>query len=337
MNPGCRILEGKDIALQVNGNSFALDVLTGLSETRKKLPSKYFYDDYGSRLFNRIMELPEYYLTNAEMEILHRNSAELCTLFSDGAFFNLVELGPGDGRKTRILLDYLMANNMRFRYIPIDISTAYLNQLTDSLRGIYPQLDILGLACDYFHGLKWLSSTGKDRNVVLFLGSNVGNFSIAETRYFLRNLWDALLPDDQLLIGFDLRKDISVLTRAYNDSEGITAEFNLNLLRRINNELGGRFDLSKFKHHSSYDVFSGAIESYLISLADQSVFIEAIGSTFRFHEWEPIHTEFSYKYFEKDIKTLAGGVGFDIIKQFYDSRNYFTDSLWKVKKSTIRE
>ena len=169
--------------------------------------------------------------------------------------------------------------------------------------------------------------------MVLFLGSNLGNFHKSQARGFLRNLWNVLKNGDLVLIGFDLKKNIDMMQKAYNDPGGITSRFNLNLLHRINRELGGNFDLKKFQHYSSYHVLSGAMESYLVSLEKQSVFIKAIGQTFLFEHWEPVHTEYSYKYLESDIKELAEKTGYKIQKQLYDQKKYFVDSIWRVQKT----
>jgi uncharacterized SAM-dependent methyltransferase len=168
--------------------------------------------------------------------------------------------------------------------------------------------------------------------VVLFLGSNIGNFNATESRVFLRSLWSSLNDGDFLLIGFDLKKEIDLLIRAYNDNQGVTADFNLNLLRRINRELGGDFQLEKFEHYSTYDVFSGAMESYLVSRRTQEVFIRALGKSFSFEAWEPIHTEVSHKYLPEGISTLAEETGFEIVDEMSDTRGWFIDALWKVKK-----
>lgn len=311
--------------------AFALDVLMGLSETPKRLSSKYFYDDYGSTVFQQIMDLPEYYLTDCEHDILATRSAELDE-FLGGETFNLVELGPGDGRKTKLLLDHFLKQDHAFSYVPIDISEGAMRTLSDLLEKEMPFVDMHGLIAEYFEGLHWLQSNVKQRNFVLFLGSNLGNFNKALARSFMRHMWNALDDGDFVLIGFDLKKDIDLMMAAYNDSKGVTADFNLNLLRRINKELGGDFDLSRFRHYATYDVFSGAMESYLVSLEQQEVLIPQIGCSFQFEAWEPIHTEYSYKYLISDIEELAKSTGFEIVKQLYDSKCYFVDSLWRVKK-----
>ncbi len=318
---------------QVNGfiDSFALDVLVGLSESPKQLPSKYFYDDRGSELFQKIMESPDYYLTDCEFDILANQQSEFADLIK-GETFNLVELGAGDGRKTSLLIDYFLQQNSEFQYVPIDISEGAMRYLTRLLDQKFPALKTKGIIAEYFQGLKWLQANNQRRNMVLFLGSNLGNFNKAQSKSYLRSLWNTLNDGDYVVIGFDLKKDIELMLKAYNDSAGITREFNLNLLTRINRELGGNFDLSKFRHYSTYDVFSGAMESYLVSLEHQNVFIETIGQIFSFEAWEPIHTEFSYKYLESDIQELADSTGYTIVKQLYDSKHYFVDSIWRVVK-----
>jgi dimethylhistidine N-methyltransferase len=246
--------------------------------------------------------------------------------------FNLIELGAGDGQKTQVLLEHFLKRGLDFRYVPIDISEAAVQGLVGGLARYSPHLKIEGLVAEYFDGLKWLSNLNEQHNVVLFLGSNIGNFSHSEARLFLYSLWNALNYGDYILIGFDLKKDIQQLLKAYNDSQGITAKFNLNLLRRINHELGGNFDLSQFQYYSTYNVLSGAIESYLVSCKNQVVFIETLNQSFLFQPWESVHTEYSYKFHQSDITLLAAETGFKIVNQFCDSRQFFIDSLWQVRK-----
>lgn len=312
-------------------DAFALDVLVGLSETRKFIPSKYLYDARGSELFRSITQLPEYYPTNCEIEVLEKRVGELAQVVSRQPF-NLVELGAGFGRKTRILLRAFSEMRLDYRYVPIDISESAMTGLIAELRDNLPQVEAHGLVTDYFNGLKWLNNRGDRHNFVLFLGSSIGNFSHNESRVFLRNLWNCLNHGDHVLIGFDLKKDIEMLLHAYNDSQGVTAEFNLNLLKRINRELGGHFDVSRFRHFGTYDVFSGGMESYLVSLERQTVYIDMIGRSFSFLPWEPIHTEYSYKYLVPEIERLAGETGFSVSGHYFDSRRYFADSMWQVEK-----
>ncbi|MEJ2538264.1 MAG: L-histidine N(alpha)-methyltransferase [Calditrichia bacterium] len=295
MNGNYRILSPSDLEdVADEKRSFALDVLVGLSEIPKRLSSRYFYDDRGSELFQKIMDLPEYYLTNCEFEILNTQVEIIADLVKTHNF-NLVELGAGDGRKTSILLEYFMKRKYKFRYVPIDISEGAMKILIRNMNEKFPRLKCEGIVAEYFNGLKWLNKLGGGRNVVLFLGSNLGNFNKPQSR---------------------------VITRA----------FNLNLLSRINRELGANFDLDKFQHYSNYDVFTGAMESYLVSLEKQTVFIRELGQTFDFEPWEPIHTEYSYKYLESDIVELAEATGYSIVQQLYDSKHYFVDSVWRVHK-----
>ncbi len=311
--------------------NFSTDILIGLSQMPKQLSSRYFYDDRGSQLFQKIMELPEYYLTSCELNIFSEQKEKI-SLEVSGEPFNLIEFGAGDGRKTNILLSHFLENNFEFQYIPIDISEAAMSALIKVMNREFPELKTEGIVAEYFDGLRWLNNTVYRKNLILFLGSNIGNFDKAHSRAFLHNLWNILNNGDIVIIGFDLKKDIDLMLKAYNDSKGVTAEFNLNLLRRINRELGGHFDLEKFRFYAGYDVFTGAIESYLVSLEQQEVFIEKIGQSFVFDAWEPIHAEYSYKYLESDIEELAASTGFLMKKQLYDSKNYFVDSVWSVNK-----
>lgn len=333
MPPTYKILHETDYADSFNEtDAFALDVLVGLSSPKKKLSSKYFYDKRGSELFSRITELPEYYPTLCELEIIQRNSTTITRYVDYDQPFNLVELGAGFSKKTTTLLDHFIQQHLDFQYVPIDISEGSMHSLVGALRNQFPKLEANGLVTDYFNGLKWLNNRSKRKNLVLFMGSSIGNFTHEENCVLLRNLWNCLNHDDVLLIGFDLKKDIDILLRAYNDSQGVTRDFNLNLLQRINRELGGNFDVCKWRHFGTYDVFSGGMESYLVSLEKQSVFIERIGRWFDFEAWEPIHTEYSYKYLVSEIEQLAGETGFEIYEHMFDSRHYFADSLWRVYK-----
>jgi len=313
-------------------DTFALDILVGLSELNKSIPSRYMYDDEGSRLFVEITRLPEYYVTKCEEQVLEANKDQIAAHVRNEPF-NLVEFGPGDGHKTKILIDHFLKEKLDFEYVPIDISQAALEDLSEAMKKDFPALDINALVSEYFSGIKWLNHRSNRRNLVLFLGSNIGNFSHAQARFFLRNLWNGLKNGDHLLIGFDLKKDIEQLLTAYNDPKGVTAAFNLNVLQRINRELGGRFDVNRFRHFGTYDVFTGAMESYIVSLEQQEVYIEEIGRSFPFGPWEPIHTEYSYKYLESDINTLARETLFTVQEHLYDDRKWYVDSVWRVHKS----
>lgn len=329
--PAYRVLKPADLAAAHGMRAFALDVLNGLSETPKRLSSRWIYDEHGSELFSRICELEEYYPTRCEAEILRDHTADILKRAGADAL-DIVDLGAGDGRKTNIVLERALKQVKDVRYVPIDISESAMSGLVKATAEKFPKLKLGGIVAEYFDGLHWLSNTDERKNLVLFLGSNIGNFNKVQARVFLRQLWEALNHGDQVLIGFDLKKDIELLLAAYNDREGVTAAFNKNLLKRINRELGGNFDMAAYRHYATYDVFTGAMESYIVSLKAQTVTIKDLQSTFEFDEWEPIHTEYSYKYLQKDIDALAGSTGFKIIEQYYDNNGWFTDSLWQVEK-----
>jgi dimethylhistidine N-methyltransferase len=328
-----KVIDAKDIELATGEeHDFALDVLLGLSKEQKSIPPKYFYDDRGSELFEEITQLSEYYPTSCESEILERHRGEISALIGDRPF-NIVELGAGDGHKTEIILRQLRDDGRSFQYVPIDISEGAMRSLTTRLADGKPPMRIQGIVGDYFHGLIWHSFNHSDRNLALFLGSNIGNMDGHEARAFLRSLWNYLEKDDLLLIGFDLKKSTDVLLPAYSDARGVTAEFNLNLLDRMNRELGANFDRGKFKHYAMYDAVSGGMRSYLISTEEQTVTIEAVRTRFQFAAYEAIHTEYSYKFLDTDIRDLAAISGFEIVDQFYDRQKYFTDSVWRVVKT----
>ena len=333
-----KVLTGQDLAKVIDPQrTFAEDVFLGLSSRNIKfLPSKYLYDNQGSALYELIMQLPEYYLVNAEYNCIERNKVELGKMISGAGerSFQLIELGSGNGLKTKILLEYFLEKRYSFEYIPIDISYLAIEELCRTLNLSFPSLTSQGLVADYFDGIQWVKQHKKGmRNVVLFLGSNIGNLTLSEAKQFLFSLWCCLNNGDYVFIGFDLRKNIELMTAAYNDSQGITARFNLNLLERINTELEGNFDIKKFQHFECYDVYSGAMKSYLLSLEDQEVHIKKLGNkTISFTSWEPIFIEQSYKYLQSEIEMLAKETGFAVLKHFYDSKEYYIDSLWQVMK-----
>ncbi|ASQ45834.1 L-histidine N(alpha)-methyltransferase [Legionella clemsonensis] len=312
----------------LDNKEFMQDVLVGLSRKNKQLSSKYFYDAVGSSLFNQITHHPDYYLTGCELEILKHHKKELSDLLKDEEF-NLVEFGPGEGLKTNILINQFLKDHLSFTYYAVDISKKYLDNLVNQFKQKLPQLNVVALNSDYIAGIEWLSLNSSKRNFLLFLGSSIGNFDIPAAKKFLQNVRNSLHEGDYFLIGFDLRKEINILLRAYNDSDGLTREFNLNLLRRINNELQSNFDLDSFYHYGIYNPHTGAMESYLISLEDQIVHISALKKSFTFKKFEPIRVESSYKYSAPQIKKLAKESGFEIIKNYSDSKKYFINSLWQ--------
>ena len=311
---------------------FAKDIFLGFMRTQKILRSKYMYDTIGSRIYEEIMELDEYYLVKAEYNSLENSKQQLAELFSTKKV-NLIELGAGNGYKTKILLKSMMEKNIDLRYTPVDISEGAMSELIDSLNTEFPTLKAEGLVADYFDALEYLEGHREPdvHNVVLFLGSNIGNFDFDDAVDFIFSLWRSLQIGDFVFMGFDLRKDIDTMIAAYNDKKGVTSRFNLNVLERINRELGGDFDISKFRHYEPYNVNTGAMESYLISLEDQVVNIKKIDRAFHFKKWEPIFMEHSYKYSKEDIVNLASITGFRVEGFFYDDNEYFVNSLWCVK------
>ncbi|WP_422361845.1 L-histidine N(alpha)-methyltransferase [Reichenbachiella sp.] len=313
----------------IKNKQFLTDVLDGLSSDSKHISSKYFYDKKGDAIFQQIMHMDEYYLTNAELDIFESHKSEIARIFfPEQQPFNLIEFGAGDGMKTKVLLKELLNHEIPFDYVPIDISQNALDQLHQSLTKEMPDLSFKGIQGDYFEVLNKLKESNGRRNVVLFLGSNIGNFTNDEAQSFTSNISNKLNPGDLLFIGVDLKKDPKKILLAYNDSKGITAEFNYNLLRRINRELGGNFDVEQFEHHPTYDPVTGECKSALLSKIEQEV--ELDGQTFHFAEWEPIHTEISRKYSLKQLHQLAKKSGFEVKKDLFDANQYFVDSIWEI-------
>ena len=311
-------------------SQFAADVLEGLSAVPKHLSSRYFYDDEGSRLFMEIMKLPEYYPTRAEMRIFTDQKAAICDAFTAGAdAIDLIELGAGDGTKTAILIEHLLAKGVDFTYQPIDISQEANDALAERFREKFPTLRIDPHTGDYFKVLGSLKNGNGRRKVLMFLGSNIGNFQRDQAVRFFRELRAVMNTDDRLFIGFDMQKDPRVIVAAYDDPQGVTAAFNLNLLRRINRELGGDFDLEKFSHYAQYRPVECAARSFLISRERQTVTIKALGRSFEFDQWEPIFMEISQKYTQVMIDELAGEGGFEIEREFFNEDDFYVDSLWK--------
>lgn len=296
--------------------------------TPKRLSSRYFYDDEGSRLFQEIMTLPEYYLTGCETEIFSEQTDAIIDGFlAADSNIDIVELGAGDGSKTAILLERLLERDTTVRYSPIDISQEAIGELVGTFRTAFPQLAIEPHVGDYFAILDSLRETADRRKIILFLGSNIGNFSADAAKNFFGSLRAVMNEQDLLFIGFDLQKDPRVIHQAYDDREGVTARFNLNLLERINRELGGNFVKENFLHYANYRPIEGSARSYLISREKQTV--EVAGQRFEFERWEPIYMEISQKYTLPMIGDFAREAGFRIVKNFFDSREYYCDSLWR--------
>ena len=308
--------------------AFAASVREGLSAPRKRLSSRYFYDSEGDRLFQAIMASPEYYLTDCEYEIFSEQGEPLARAVSEGHPVELLELGSGDGLKSQLLLDALHALDVPLVYRPLDISKNSLELLRQRVEPGRPWLRMEPIHGDYNDVLPNLAPCD-GRRVMMFLGSNLGNFGNEAAGDFLSLVRGALDHDDRLLIGLDLKKEPEVIRAAYNDSAGHTRAFNLNLLARINRELGGHFDLDAFEHEPRYDPDTGAATSWLVSRREQAVRIEALDQTFEFGAGEAIFMEVSQKYDQAMIDALASSTGFEVADRFYDRRRWFTDQLWR--------
>ena len=312
--------------------SFLADHLAqGFSQTPKKLSSKYFYDAAGSRLFQQIMGLPEYYPTRTELAIFQEQGTAIAQALRAGTTAGqplaVVELGAGDGLKTKLLLRALLALPAApaLIYVPVDISPSALDELVATLHEELPALPTAPLAAEYGAALATLAARPEPK-AVLFVGSNIGNFEPAEQRAFLQALAAPLTPADRLLVGFDLRKDPRRIRAAYDDSQGVTAEFNLNLLRRFNAELGADFELEHWQHFPDYEPSTGAMRSWLVSRRAQTVRVAALGGqTFDFAAWEAIHTENSFKFTLSQIAELAQAVGLRVVEVFQDEAGDFAD------------
>ena len=309
---------------------FEEEVHSGLSDYPKHLSSKYFYDELGDKLFQDIMNMPEYYLTDAEFDIFSTHANEITSLFAkDSRDFNLVELGAGDGKKTKILLQKLVDRNVQFTYQPIDISQNVLHQLSRSLQTEIPEVSIKTQQGTYFEALKNIASFTNTKKVILFLGSNIGNLLHPQAIEFLSQVQELMTEEDLFFVGFDIKKNPQSILNAYNDQTGITAAFNKNILTRINRELRGDFDLTKFLHWEVYDPESGTAKSYLVSKEEQSVELEKLGLKIDFAQWETIHTEISQKYDDRTIAWLAEKSGLKIETQFTDSKNQYKNYVFK--------
>jgi len=309
---------------------FSEDVILGLKSEPKSLSSKYFYDEKGDKIFQQIMNMEEYYLTKAEMDILVNQADNICNaITADGDSFDLIELGAGDATKSIHLLKALTEKGLDFSYLPIDISEHVIADLEGTLPLKVPQLNIKGFNGDYFEMLGKATAFSSRRKVVLFMGANIGNMTVADAQKFCIALKEQLSENDLLIIGFDLKKNPKQILAAYNDKNGITKSFNINLLNRINNELNGNFNLNSFEHYACYDPQSGACKSYLISLEDQSVNIGTYAVSFKKNEY--IFMEISQKYALNEIDALANTSGFSPVENFFDANRYFVDALWKVE------
>ena len=303
---------------------FEIVVSQGLAAAQKHLPCRFFYDMPGSHLFEQICGLPEYYPTRTEQAILQRHAQELTA--QAGNDLTLVEFGSGSSVKTRLLMDALLTRQTRLHYLPIDISRDFLHHSSVALLTEYPHLSITAIAGEYNDAIDALPSDSGPR-LFLFLGSNIGNFEPEEAVAFLRRIRRRMQPEDRLLLGVDLVKDTTVLEAAYNDSAGVTAAFNKNLLMRCNRELDANFDLSQFDHHAPFVPADSRIEMRLISRCRQTVTLGATGEKFDFRAGEILHTEYSHKYTLSDVYTLCRQADLDTLACRQDERGWFNLSL----------
>jgi dimethylhistidine N-methyltransferase len=298
-------------------------VLAGLGSDPKRLPCRYFYDCEGSRLFDAICDQPEYYLTRTEDQILRSAGPNLAALIP--ADVSLVELGSGTARKTRHVIAALLARQKLLRYYPADICAEMLQQSARALTRDFPRLEVIPVEGEYYSAMQQLREHAPSPRLLLFLGSNLGNFKPDEADRFLGAVRGLLGPDDHFLLSLDAVKPVKILEAAYDDAAGITARFNLNLLQRINRELEGDFNLRAWQHQAFYDRHEARIEMHLCSLADQEVHLA--GRTFRFRPFETIHTEDSHKYTREHIEALADRAELDVVTMWTDPKDWFRVTL----------
>ncbi len=305
---------------------FLADVASGLNAEPKYLLSKYFYDKRGDELFMQIMSLPEYYLTRAEMEIFSSQTQNIIDLLGvrKDIPFDLIELGAGDGRKTKMLLAALLKEGYDIEYVPVDISANVLEHLTNVLGRELPGLKIRSQASDYFKTLRKLKQRERSK-IVLYLGSNLGNLTDAQARKFIYELGANLHKGDKFLLGVDQIKSADIVLPAYDDSQGVTRDFNLNLLHRINEELNGNFDLSQFRHIAEYREEEGVAKSFLQSLKVQEVRIRSLKQSFHFSAGEKIQMEISRKYNQAIIDNILDKTDFEVLGVLKDRQEYFAD------------
>jgi L-histidine N-alpha-methyltransferase len=308
-------------------DSFAHAVAAGLGSRPLSLPCRFLYDPIGSQLFEEICELPEYYLTRAEHEILSHHADEIVARCVTPLF--LAELGSGSATKTRLLIEAFLRKQGELRYVPVDISHSMLEQATEALLSDYRGrgLTITAIASEYREGLRHLGKDTRLPKLIAWLGSNIGNFARPDAQHFVSGIRDAMAADDRLLLGIDLRKDARALELAYDDARGVTARFNQNLLARINRELGGEFDLTDFRHRARVTDSGGRVEIGLVCERSCEVHVAALGRSFRFERGDFIHTEDSTKYSQGEIADLAQAAGLRVDARWLDAEHRFCVAL----------
>jgi L-histidine Nalpha-methyltransferase len=317
----------KDLARRNGHVEFARDIARGLSSTPKQLFPKYLYDEVGSRLFEAICEIDEYYVTRAEDEILANHADEIVGAIPECE--TLIELGSGSAEKTRNIIEALLRRRSELLFVPVDISASALRESSQALLDSYPSLKIQAYAADYFQALEALPELGPKPALVLFLGSNIGNFEPAEALQFLKAIRRVLRPGDALLLGADLKKDRAMLEAAYNDSLGVTRAFIVNELERINRELNANFDLWAFGLRSFYNEDAGRVEVCLESLRPQTIDIRALQMTVNFDAGERIHVENAYKYDLQNLAEMGSQTGFGLERTWLDHGKRFSSNLFR--------
>lgn len=302
--------------------SMAQLVAEGLRQPNKRLPPVLFYDARGSALFERICRLDAYYVTRTERALLAQHAAALVRRLHPAV--TVAELGSGSSEKTDLVLEALLSTRARLRYVPVDISAAALEAAARRLTARFPALEVRGLAAEYQDGVRHLATLDADQHLVLFLGSNIGNFEVDGAERFLGELARAMRPQDRLLLGVDMAKDRATLERAYDDEEGVTAAFNLNMLAHINEALGADFDLEAFQHRAFFDPEASRVEMHLVSTRAQAVHVRALDETFHFAAGESIHTESSHKYTPEALARLVTAGGWRQVERVTDAAGAFS-------------
>lgn len=309
---------------------FEKEVHEGLTSFPKYLSSKWFYDKKGDKLFQDIMAMPEYYLTNCEYNIMERYAQELAKAFDNDKGFDLIELGAGDGKKTKLLLKQLVQDDINFNYLPIDISQNALDSLEENLNKEMPRVNVKTQQGTYFEVLENISEYKTRKKVILVLGSNIGNLLHPQAIDFLQKLKNVMSKDDMLFMGFDQKKNPQTILDAYNDKDGITEAFNKNILHRINDEMDANFNPDQFLHWEVYDPESGTAKSYLVSKINQDVQLKSLQLEVNFKQWESIHTEISQKYDDDIVNWLAKESGLNVHQQYTDDKNYYKNYIFKI-------
>ena len=305
------------------------EVISGLKQPQKTIPARYFYDSKGSQLFEKICQLPEYYPTRTEASILQQYAPEI---IEQTKISELVELGSGSSTKTRYLLNACQSYDTPLYYVPVDVSSSILKESAYDLLTDYPQLKIQGKGATYSQALQQLSTSFLGKRLIILLGSSIGNFNPQECDRFINQVTSALNPGDYFLLGIDLQKTVDILEAAYNDSQGVTAAFNLNMLQHLNNRFNANFDLDLFQHQAIYNQTKHQIEMYLISQQPQSVSLQDLNLTIKLDEGEKILTEISRKFDLEKMEKYLGDRSLKVIQTYTDPQQWFSLLLSRLSK-----